>query len=217
IRRTGQYSNLEVKCQHLTFHVHRCIVCPQSIFFDRAVKGEFKEASSGVITIHDDPLIATKMFDFLYSGKYDDRPDVRDDLPDDQDFEAPQDDTDLQNSPIPGAFNVRLPAQTNVQVYTIADKYAIGSLQNLSLKKLESNLNNEWTDLGFLDTVKDVYEGQCPPNSDLRELLCKFAIQHLSGLKDSPRFREVRKKYPEFTDSLSQLLMERVVELEKFM
>ena len=156
------------------------------------------------------------MFNYLYSGNYDDSPDVTNDLSDDQDFESSED-INLQNPRVPGPSFVWLAAQTNVQVHIIADKYAIDGLQGLSMKKLESKLKNEWKELGFLDIVEDVYGGECPPHSNLRELLCKFAIQHLSSLKDSPRFCEVRKKYPEFTDSLSQSLMERVIELERFM
>jgi hypothetical protein len=83
------------------------------------------------------------------------------------------------------------------------------------MEKLKSNLQNEWNELSFLNVVEDVYGGQCPPHSDLRALLCRFAVQHSSSLKDSPRYYEVQKRYPEFTASLSQSLIERVVELER--
>ncbi|GJP89790.1 hypothetical protein AlacWU_02689 [Aspergillus niger] len=76
-------------------------------------------------------------------------------------------------------------------------------------------MENNWDDCGFLTVVSDVYGSQCPPRSDLREIIIRFALRHLGTLQKFRQFDDARKEYPEFVYELSTALIERVVELEK--
>ncbi|PIG82021.1 hypothetical protein AARAC_010262 [Aspergillus arachidicola] len=66
IRDTGAFSDLKIKYGVTTFNAHCCIVCPQSSFFEKAIKDGLKE-----ITIVDYPLVIDKMLDYLYREDYD--------------------------------------------------------------------------------------------------------------------------------------------------
>ncbi|KKZ61492.1 hypothetical protein EMCG_03908 [[Emmonsia] crescens] len=69
---TGLFSDLTLHCQSKTFAVHRCIVCLQSEFFNKGLTGEFKEASTPIFNLDDDPFIVGKMVQYLYGANYDD-------------------------------------------------------------------------------------------------------------------------------------------------
>ncbi|BCR98217.1 BTB/POZ domain-containing protein [Aspergillus luchuensis] len=216
MREDGKFSDLAVKCQSSTFHVHCCIVCPQSPFFDKAANGNFEESESRVINIHDDPFIVSKLFDFLYRADYDDSPDDTDDPAADNESAANEEGILPTERISQDALSRQWRrAQTNVQIYIIADKYMIEGLKDISKRKLNSNMENNWDDCGFLTVVSDVYGSQCPPRSDLREIIIRFALRHLGTLQKFRQFDDARKEYPEFVYELSTALIERVVELEK--
>ncbi|RDH13935.1 hypothetical protein M747DRAFT_347503 [Aspergillus niger ATCC 13496] len=216
MREDGKFSDLLVRCQSSTFHVHCCIVCPQSPFFDKAANGNFEESESRVINIHDDPFIVSKLFDFLYRADYDDSPDDTDGPGADNESAANQEGISPTERISQDALSRQWRrAQTNVQIYIIADKYMIEGLKDISKRKLNSNMENNWDDCGFLTVVSDVYGSQCPPRSDLREIIIRFALRHLGTLQTFRQFDDARKEYPEFVYELSTALIERVVELEK--
>ncbi|PYH93600.1 hypothetical protein BO71DRAFT_410027 [Aspergillus ellipticus CBS 707.79] len=196
--------------------MHRCIVCPQSPFFDKAANGNFKESESRVINIHDDPFIVSKLFDFLYRADYDDSPDDTDGLAVENDSAANQEGISSTERISQDVLSWQWRrAQTNVQIYIIADKYMVERLKDISKRKLDSNIGNDWDDCGFLAVISDVYGSQCPPRSDLREIIIRCALRHLSTLKKSRQFDDVRRYYPEFVYELSTALVERVVKLEQ--
>ncbi|GLA56145.1 hypothetical protein AnigIFM63604_004785 [Aspergillus niger] len=162
------------------------------------------------------------MFDFLYRADYDDSPEITDDPAAKSETAAEDHDAANQEGISPteriaqGVLSWQWRrAQINVQIYIMADKYLIEGLKDISKRKLDSNLRNDWDDCGFVAVVSDVYGSQCPPRSDLREILIKFALRHLGTLKGSRQFDDVRKDHPEFVYELSTALIERVIELEK--
>ncbi|KAJ5378962.1 hypothetical protein N7509_012081 [Penicillium cosmopolitanum] len=52
----GTHSGMKITCGDFTFNMHRAIVCPQSSFFEAAMRdrGLKKEPISGVIDLPDD-------------------------------------------------------------------------------------------------------------------------------------------------------------------
>ncbi|KAL4862457.1 hypothetical protein BDV12DRAFT_190413 [Aspergillus spectabilis] len=217
IRETGEFSDIEVKCGSSSFHLHCCVICPQSGFFSGVMKHDFQETRSRIVTISDDPFIASKMFDYLYRADYDDHPEIPNDLPDkdeNKDEESPEVSVEHQDTSLDTLPSHWRYARINVQVYVIADKYMIDALKGVSRKKLQSNMENEWNEIGFINVVQDVYGPEFPPGSEICNLLARFALQHVSTLKDSQNFQQIRKKYPQFGYDFSTLLMERVIELE---
>ncbi|KAB8239957.1 hypothetical protein BDV35DRAFT_399088 [Aspergillus flavus] len=226
IREDGAFSDLEVRCESSRFQVHRCIVCPQSTFFDKAMKSEFQEAESKEIVIYDDPFIIAKMFDFLYRADYDDSIEMS--LGDVTHPQVTQQQNHVETEQAPttaelGDCDVSRPllppngtsTQTNAKVYVVADKYVIEELKNLSRKKLESRLKSQWSDTEFIPLIEYVYGPASPPKSDLRQVISTFAVQHLSTLKSSEDFHELRRQYPDFAHDFSTIMMERIMQLEE--
>ncbi|GKZ98533.1 hypothetical protein AnigIFM59636_003523 [Aspergillus niger] len=76
-------------------------------------------------------------------------------------------------------------------------------------------MRKDWDDCGSLAITSDVYGSQCPPRSDLQEILIRFALPHLGTLKGSRQSNEVRKDHSEFEYEVSTALTERLVEMEK--
>ncbi|KAE8334602.1 hypothetical protein BDV24DRAFT_172222 [Aspergillus arachidicola] len=211
IREDGAFSDLEVRCESSLFQVHRCIVCPQSIFFDRAMKSQFQKVESKEIVIYDDPFIIAKMFDFLYRADYDDSVEMS--LDDVTHPQVTQQQNHIEGEQAPAT--VELAHRHNAKVYVVADKYVIEELKNLSRRKLESRLKSQWSDTEFIPLIEYVYGSASPPQSDLRQVISTFAVQHLATLKSSAAFHEVRRQYPDFVHDLSTIMMERVMQLEK--
>ncbi|EQL32386.1 hypothetical protein, variant 1 [Blastomyces dermatitidis ATCC 26199] len=195
---TGLFSDLTLRCQSKNFAIHRCIVCLQSEFFNKALTGDFKEASTQIINLDDDPFIVGKIVQYLYDANYDD-----------------------DSSPSEGGNNIpseggngigsgsRNPAEINTQVYIAADKYAIPNLKTLAITKLESYLKKNWQRKEFISVLEIAYDWGGLEAPSLRSLLMRFICQHLSSLRAQEHFLAVLKKYPEFSYDCATVMMQK--------
>ncbi|KAK1245505.1 hypothetical protein MKX08_005134 [Trichoderma sp. CBMAI-0020] len=69
---SGNYSDLKLVCQGREFKIHKLVACSQSSVIATALKGGFKEAQSGMITIEQfDAETVRRMVEYLYTGDYD--------------------------------------------------------------------------------------------------------------------------------------------------
>ncbi|OKP00997.1 hypothetical protein PENSUB_7578 [Penicillium subrubescens] len=50
----GEYSDMKIVCQGITFKVHRFIMCPSSSFFTRIFKHPCQESATRFIQLPDD-------------------------------------------------------------------------------------------------------------------------------------------------------------------
>ncbi|KAK7992754.1 hypothetical protein PG996_012217 [Apiospora saccharicola] len=65
-----RFTDAVVKCGGQTWNVHRVIVCRESEWFAKALCGNFTEASTRVIEIHDfEPTNVEKVLRYIYSGE----------------------------------------------------------------------------------------------------------------------------------------------------
>ena len=79
---SGTYSDLQIKCEGLTFSCHRVVVSANSPVFDAMLQNNMVEASSGTIEIRDmKPNVLKAILDCIYKNKIDIK-----DLKDDPDF-----------------------------------------------------------------------------------------------------------------------------------
>ncbi|PGG95138.1 hypothetical protein AJ80_10017 [Polytolypa hystricis UAMH7299] len=205
IRETGLFSDLTLCCQSKNFAIHRCIVCLQSEYFKKALTGDFKEASSRIINLDDDPFIVEKIVQYLYGANYDD-----DSSPSEGRNNIP---SESGNDIASGSRN---PAEINAQVYIAADRYAIPDLKTLAIRKLESYLEKDWQSGEFISVLEIAYDWGGLEAPGLRGLLMRFVCQHLSGLRAQKDFLAVLKNYQEFSYDCSTMMMEKVLELEGY-
>ncbi|TKA50203.1 hypothetical protein B0A49_12321 [Cryomyces minteri] len=143
-----RYSDLVVTCSGRAFKVHKTVVCSQSKWFAKKLLGPWasapckpdintpaKEAESGVIDLDaDDPNAVEAMLRFYYTSSYNE-----------------DDKIDAES----GA--VVPPALLNAQVYTIADKYNILELKNLSKTKFKLAVVTSLTNDGLQDALAKLY------------------------------------------------------------
>ncbi|CRL23925.1 BTB/POZ fold [Penicillium camemberti] len=67
----GEFSDMKIICQGITFKAHQAIVCTQSSYFRSAICGGFKETSAKVINLQEDePETIERVLSFLYLGGY---------------------------------------------------------------------------------------------------------------------------------------------------
>ncbi|PYH76649.1 hypothetical protein BO82DRAFT_346685 [Aspergillus uvarum CBS 121591] len=236
IRKYGAYSDLTVLCESFTFRVHRCIVCPQSRFFDKAISGQFQEASTGHVTLEDDPRIVAKMIDYLYCADYEDsyeypieelvqgtlEPPKSEEQQNeistiDEIAESAESAESAENN-IAAAASVLVKqrrALINAEIYVIADKYQIEGLKTLAKQKMESCLQLNWTDTDFINTTQYVYGPNIPSHSEIRDILSRYSIQHLSTLEHQQRFHDILKSLAPFSYDFSFLMIKKVLQLEQ--
>lgn len=109
-----------------------------------------QEAISREITIEDDPLILTKIFDYLYCATYDDCceswsiTERAQDAPEQTESAKPSETPTIDN--MNGGSQATLSSLTaegskariNAEIYVLADKYQVEGLMRLSRQKLQS-------------------------------------------------------------------------------
>ncbi|GME32691.1 uncharacterized protein K452DRAFT_358373 [Neofusicoccum parvum] len=69
--RSGQYSDLVIRCGDRTWNVHKVVVCSQCEFLQNTCSKGFQEEKSGIIELNHDPADAVDaMLEWAYSGDY---------------------------------------------------------------------------------------------------------------------------------------------------
>ncbi|PTU19813.1 hypothetical protein P175DRAFT_0524143 [Aspergillus ochraceoroseus IBT 24754] len=150
--------------------------------------GPFKEASSGVYEMNDDPLPMVKnLVDYLYTLDYNENLRTLNQ-------ECP--------SPISGL-------QVHARMFALADKYDIKALQVLSSEKYSNMLESSSIGSEFLGSIPDVYTLTPPSVKALRDKVARFARINLENYLQDPSSREVYKRIaidvPDFLQDLLDL------------
>ena len=175
---------------------------------------------TGQVTLEDDPRIVAKMIDYLYCADYEDcdeSPMVE--LAEEQTEISTIDKiADTAGSDMAAVASVPAKekrARLNAEIYVIADKYQIEGLKILAMQKMESSLQSNWTDTEFIHTIQYVYGPNSPSHSELRDILSRSAVQHLSTLEHQQHFHETLKTFTAFSYDFSSLMMQKVLQLER--
>ncbi|RPA74484.1 hypothetical protein BJ508DRAFT_191841, partial [Ascobolus immersus RN42] len=171
--KTGQYSDLTIRCGDQEFRVHKAVVCPQSSFFAACTDGGFKESIEGVINLEeDDPDTVSRMVTFMYTNTY----------------------FDLDPSIDPSDDSAVKAAQllAHILVYSLADKYAISNLKSHAQTAFETLLlPDNLTKSTLLSTAASVYHHTPSTDRTLRDLITARLTLTFDLLADDPSFRHL--------------------------
>jgi hypothetical protein len=103
----------------------------------------------------------------------------------------------------------------NAMMYVTANKYTIRGLEDLAERKLVSNLTHEWKGSDFIHLIKYIFGSNTPANPKLQGVVATFATRHIPTLKEFQPFHDILKEFPHFAYIFSNLMMERMVQLDK--
>jgi len=207
--KSAKYSDLTLVCKGREFYVHRAVLCPKSTFFDAACSGGFKESYSGRIELEDDPAIVERMISYVYTLDYRDEEHRQpesgscDPMPCDETSDSGRE----EDQPA-------LLGTTSVRVYTIADKYDIPPLKELSKTKFETWGEKNWARKEFSDIIREIFE--CTPKSDrgLRDIAIRIVALHADVLIQKDYFRRLIEEGGDFGLSTLRLILEEKADLK---
>ncbi|KAI1497612.1 BTB/POZ protein [Biscogniauxia marginata] len=67
---SGMFADVTVTCKDKTWKLHKAIICPRSPYFLKAFDGNFNEAKTGTLILHDqNPKDVDVIITFLYTGE----------------------------------------------------------------------------------------------------------------------------------------------------
>ncbi|KAE8151713.1 hypothetical protein BDV25DRAFT_138637 [Aspergillus avenaceus] len=213
MRDKGSFHDLEVKCQDSVFKVHRAIVCLQSSRFRAMVNNEKETAR---ISIDEDPLLISMMFDYLYKGYYGDfaslftnNVEETDHSPADWDDLSDSADSDIKTVTDEGSTPARKrgPEFINFNMIRLAKFYGIPRLCAYAQKKLSYALRYSTTESQLMDLVEHVFESNVTIDPSMQTTIFRPVIERLKDLRHSDRFHAALKNLPEFVYRLSCLMM----------
>ncbi|PYH75321.1 hypothetical protein BO82DRAFT_324270 [Aspergillus uvarum CBS 121591] len=201
-----------------------------SLPFSECIAVLSQEATTGQVALEDDPRIVAKMIDYLYCADYEDcyESPIKElaqgslELPksEEEQIETSSIEENAESAESDMATVSSFPvkerrARTNAEIYVLADKYQIEGLKTLAKQKMESCLQSNWTDTEFINTVQYVYRSNSPSHPELRDILSRSAIQHLSTLEHQQHFHETLKTFTTFSYDFSSLMIKKVLQLEQ--
>ncbi|KAJ5938028.1 BTB/POZ protein [Penicillium verhagenii] len=179
----GQFSDMEIICQDVTFKTHRAIVCTQSKFFNSALCDGFKESLDRSINLKDEtPETIERVLSFLYLREYQDDghtvplwPSA--DLIDDSDSV-----NETRKSDNTEALRAR--ALNNILVFTAADKFQIDRLKNLASEKFSKWMSENWDSPIFPEVVEEALLMTPSHETKLQEIIAVAISRYIIELID---------------------------------
>ncbi|KAJ9194940.1 hypothetical protein DTO027B5_5637 [Paecilomyces variotii] len=182
----GSYSDFTIRCGDREWKVHKAIVCSQSDIFDTAINGKFREAETGIITLHDDePEIVDYLITYFYHHTFDDKDAVLPTPPHEQKSERLR----LFSGESKADNPVRIP--DSLKVYAIADKYMVGTLRVLAHTRFEHWCATNWHTESFLLCVREIYERKTGNYEDLHEAVLIPMANQIEDLLHHRQFVEL--------------------------
>ena len=173
----GHHADCTVKCKDVEWHIHRCILCPRSAYFDRALNGDFQEGQTATITMFEEDLYAVEgVLLYLYNYSYPEWPAWTSESTTTPEALRPQ---ALDNSPLetlhestPCENRQKLVEtsedlsnrstapktqwQTHLGMFKIADKLGLEDLKMEAERRLRSAIEKEWGSSNFHELLEEL-------------------------------------------------------------
>ncbi|KAF8251772.1 POZ domain-containing protein [Wilcoxina mikolae CBS 423.85] len=171
------HSDLTVVVNTTRFHVHKVILGLRTSFFTNATKNGFSEALDNVVTIREHSIEAVRAFlKYCYTGDYSD--------------------SDVIHGTASGCNT----ALNHLHVYALADMLDVLDLKVLATKKLQTQLEMEWSNLA--EILKEAYSITNPRDKEIRDVLVASAMKHLDELLKKEDFTGALNEVAEFSGTL---------------
>ncbi|KAK8231295.1 hypothetical protein BKA81DRAFT_411875 [Phyllosticta paracitricarpa] len=177
ILQSGEYSDLEIRCNEESHRVHKAIVCPQSEFFQAACKAEhgFKEAKSGVVEMNQvDRHVVRAIVQHLYGEDYD----------------------------VPSSESEEETTLFHVHVYGAAEMYQISGLKEVALIHFRDCFPKAVKLEKYAKCISTAYRITREQDRDLRDYLVKEVLQKLDSLSETPQLSAALEESASFGKDL---------------
>ncbi|KAI9665417.1 MAG: hypothetical protein M1831_001856 [Alyxoria varia] len=180
--KSGDFSDLQIKCNGKTFKVHKAIVTPHSEYFKRICSSSFKESRTEVIDLEDGwPVdVVNAALRFLYSGRYTES--------------SSNGDSDSK-------------AAFHIAVFKLADYLAIESLQRSAVLSFQTVFQAPPIER-MIDWIHDAYGNTAKLKNPYRRAVAKIAYVQRSNLFRTEEKQELLDKYPEFAVDYASIALQ---------
>ncbi|KAH9826501.1 hypothetical protein Tdes44962_MAKER00464 [Teratosphaeria destructans] len=209
--KSGDYSDLRIKCGDKEFKVHKAIVCARSEYFAKACKpGAFK-VSPGTCSVSENESVSSLLtmskegedgiITLQAATTDDDEDDVSLDDPEAvklmidflycHDYEAPVVFITVDEANIGVSGQKITPSGDcntvmHAKMYALGSKYSIPSLQTVALGKFMEAASYAWNTDDFVTTIGLVYTNTPDEDKGLRDIAARTIIKHSSTLLQRP-------------------------------
>ncbi|KAJ5796815.1 BTB/POZ protein [Penicillium psychrosexuale] len=187
----GQFSDMKILCQGITFEVHQAIVCTQSSYFNSAMCDGFKESTEKAINILDDnPETIERVLSFLYLRDYSEDGHILQYRPITELANKESDSYVSENKPENTEPESTEPenqsAFNNIEVFIAADKYGIIPLKTLATSKFSRWANTSCGSPVFPEVIKKVMTSVPSHETTLCEVIADIFSRHIFDLIKDP-------------------------------
>ena len=172
--KSGEFSDIVIQCGQSTYNLHRMVLCSQSKFFRNACTNGFSETHSKHIELHeDDPLMVKLMFDYLYTGLYND-----------------------------DEYETINPAVTNAHMYVLGDKYEIPELCTTASKRFTEQIKTSNDGALFVELVPLIYSNTVESDLTIRKPIIEAVAKNFTELLKQPDATEMLAATGDFSKDL---------------
>ncbi|KAI1192115.1 BTB/POZ domain-containing protein [Nemania serpens] len=162
------HADVEIYIGQYELPAHSIILASQSLFFQIALNGKFREGKDKKLYFTEGSAHAHwRVFEYMYTSDYADEPA--------QALHA-IDDNELVK---------------HVRVYVTAEYFMINSLKQLALKRFKAELDKGWADEFLVDCIREVYESTTESDLGLRRAVIETAYKYRADLWEVEVFRDL--------------------------
>ncbi|KAF2967244.1 hypothetical protein GQX73_g6308 [Xylaria multiplex] len=164
----SDYADVKIYVGQYELPAHSVVLASQSPFFQKALKGDFKEGKDKQFRFEEGSMHAHwRAFEYMYTGAYADEPT--------QVFDTPDDDELVKH----------------IRVYVIAEFFMLDDLKRLALQKFKLKLQNLWVSELFVACIREIYASTTESEEGLRSAVVSVAYNYQTELWQKKPFRDL--------------------------